>query len=372
MADSKTSWRTLVRRFVVLGLTGFGGPPAHVAQLRRQWVTSGALDANEFNDAFAAASLLPGPASTQTALWVGWRLRGWRGMVVAGLLFITPSVLLVTVLMSQYRGTGGAQPLIAALARGAATAVPAVAFWAAWPPLRASFAHTTPRDSVWWRRAVAALAGVVGGLGSAHVNPVVIILVAGCATLALHQPGQPAVALAATAKGLSLGLVGVALKVGALSFGGGFVIVAMMRADAVTTHHWLSNAAFAAAVAFGQITPGPVVATIAAVGEVVGGPWVALATAAVAFFPSFIFVGVGAPFFTRLRTSARVQAFFLGASSATFGLILASGVLLTRAFVAPWEWTAAAVALVLGVRLTPLWLLGGGAILGLVAHAVTG
>jgi len=370
VAASRTvSWATLWRRFLTLGLTGFGGPPAHVAQMRRQWVDTGDINPDEFTDAFAAASLLPGPASTQTALWVGWRTRGLVGMVVAGLLFITPSVALVIALASQLRATAGLGLAIAGAARGAAIAIPAVALWAGWTPLWTSLRRddASCRDTA--LRGFTAAVGLGAGLASAWINPVVTLVVAGLFTvIAVERRGSFAL-FATSGGGLSWGLAGLALKVGALSFGGGFVIVAMMRTDAVVTHHWMTNATFAAAVALGQVTPGPVVATIGAVGYFAGGTAAAIAAAALAFAPSFLFIGVGAPFFTRLRSSTTAAAFLLGAGSAALGLIIASGVLITRGFTTWWEWAGAAVAAVAGARVKPLWLLGAGALVGLL-HAL--
>ena len=370
MASKRVPWRTLLMRFAILGVSGFGGPPAHVAQMRRQWVTSGDLTDDEFTDAFAAASLLPGPASTQTALWVGWRTRGLLGMISAGLLFIVPSVALVTLLATQLRATGGIGLWIAAAARGAAIAVPSVALWAGVNPLRDAVRadHAHDRDRFW--RLATALVGFAGGLASTWVNPVFVILAAGLVTLTfVERVGHPA--LFAASKGLSLGLAGLALKVGALSFGGGFVIVAMMRSDAVTTHHWLSDATFASAVALGQITPGPVVATIAAIGYFAGGTLAAIGAAALAFAPSFVFVGLGAPLFARLRASRRAAAFFLGASSSALGLIIASGWLVARGFTTWWEWVGAAVAAGAGAKFRPLPLLAVGSLVGIAHLALT-
>jgi chromate transporter len=196
------------------------------------------------------------------------------------------------------------------------------------------------------------------------------IVLAGLITWAFHQRPS-AFVLGTTSLGATTGLLGLAFKVGALSFGGGFVIVAMMRHDAVTTHHWMSSDLFAQAVALGQLTPGPVVATIGAVGYAVGGTKLAVAAAVIAFLPSFLFVGLGAPFFERVRTSVHALAFFRGASAAALGLIVTSGVVLTQGFHSWWEWCSVATLVVMGSRLSPLWLLGCGTLVGLAHLAVT-
>ena len=130
MSDHATDWRTFLARFTRLGTLGFGGPPGHVLLMRQQWVETRVVPTDEFNDAFASVSLLPGPASTQLALWLGWRLRGYLGLLVAAFLFITPAVLLVLFFSWLTLGPGHPTALLAA-ALGAAAVVPAVALRAA-------------------------------------------------------------------------------------------------------------------------------------------------------------------------------------------------------------------------------------------------
>ena len=121
-------------------------------------------------------------------------------------------------------------------------------------------------------------------------------------------PGQPAIAAAAGA-GVLLPVAWTGLKVGALSFGGGFVIIPLMQADA-TSHHWMTHAQFLNGVALGQVTPGPVVQTVATVGYAAAGIGGGLLAAVIAFFPSFAFVLAGARHFGTLRGSRLVQDFF--------------------------------------------------------------
>jgi chromate transporter len=139
-----------------------------------------------------------------------------------------------------------------------------------------------------------------------------------------------------------------ALKVGALSFGGGFVIVPLMQGDAVHVYHWMTNARFLDAVALGQVTPGPVVATVAAVGYAAHGIGGGLMAAAIAFVPSFSFVLVGGPRFERLREREAPRAFLDGAGPAAIGAILGAAVTLAIALRHGWQFAilgAAAVAL---------------------------
>ena len=145
-------------------------------------------------------------------------------------------------------------------------------------------------------------------------------------------------------------LVWTAFKVGALSFGGGFVIIPLMQGDAVHTYHWMTNAEFLNAVALGQVTPGPVVATVAAVGYAAHGLAGGLLAALVAFTPSFSFILLGGRRFEQLRNNQRARAFLDGAGPAAIGAILGAAILLTAALQEAWQYAilaAAAIALLI-------------------------
>jgi chromate transporter len=160
-------------------------------------------------------------------------------------------------------------------------------------------------------------------------------------------------------------LAWVALKVGALSYGGGFVIVPLMQHDAVERYGWMSDGQFLNAVALGQITPGPVTHTVAAVGFAAAGVGGALLAALIAFAPSFTFVLLGAARFDRLRSSPRAQAFLGGAGPAAIGAILGSAVPLAAALEEPWQWVvlgAAALALLALRRSVVITLVAAGAV----------
>ncbi len=184
--------------------------------------------------------------------------------------------------------------------------------------------------------------------------------------------------LAAAATGGLPALVWVAVKVGALSYGGGFVIIPLMQSDAVDRYHWLTSGQFLNAVALGQITPGPVVHTVAAVGYAAGGVGGGLLAALVAFSPSFAFVLLGAGSFQRLRDSTRAQAFLAGAGPAAAGAILGTAVPLARALGETWQYAvlagAAVLLLVLRRGVVPTLLLAGavGAAVALAGGALPG
>jgi chromate transporter len=338
-----------------IGCVGFGGPPTHIAMLRdlvverRRWLRPGELE-----DAIAACNLLPGPASTQLAIYCAWRVRGRVGALVGGLAFILPGLILILALSELF--LAGAPPeWVRAAGAGAGAAVAAVALQAGWGLTPASYARARGRSRARWF-----VWAIAGGLAAAAVGPWLVLALIGCGLLELaFQRGSAATAigspplLALTVGGGGLlSVAWVAFKVGALSYGGGFVIVPLMQSDAVNRYHWLSSAQFLNAVALGQITPGPVVHTVAAVGFAAAGVKGGLLAAAVAFTPSFVFVLGGGPQFERLRSNTSARSFLDGAGPAAIGAILGSTVPLARALSEPWQLAvlAAAVVLLLPLR----------------------
>jgi len=225
---------------------------------------------------------------------------------------------------------------------------------------------------------------VAGAASAATLGPWLVLVLLGCGTieLALQRTGaiaaSPVVAAAAASGGGLLALCWVAFKVGALSYGGGFVIIPLMQADAVNHHHWLTSQEFLNAVALGQITPGPVVHTVAVVGYGAAGVAGGLLAALVAFSPSFAFILLGGERFDRLRANRSPAAFLAGAGPAAVGAILGSAVPFTRALSVPWEYgvlAGAAVVLLFfrrGVVLTLLFAGAAGAIVGLSGGKVPG
>ena len=313
------------------------------------------MSAEEFEDAIATTNLLPGPGSTQLAIYCGWRVGGIAGALVGGAGFILPGLAAIILLSALF--LAGAPPgWVRGAGAGAGAAVAAVALQAGATLLRPGWERVAAGQRARW------LAYVLAGLAATAVAGawvVLVLLACGLIELASRrlpaQPGAaagvhawPLVAATAAATGGLGALVWVAFKVGALSYGGGFVIIPLMQADAVGQYDWMTSGQFLNAVALGQVTPGPVVHTVAVVGYAAAGLGGALLAAAVAFAPSFSFVLIGADRFDRLRENARVRAFLDGAGPAAIGAILGSAIPLTRALGEPWQFAvlaAAAVAL---------------------------
>jgi len=369
---------TVIHEWGRIGAIGFGGPPAHIALFRklcveeRQWLT-----AHEFEDGIAATNLLPGPASTQLAIYCAWRLRGRLGAIIGGICFILPGLTIILALSALFLSAH--PPLwVLGLAAGAGAAVPAVALSAAMGLFPASWQRAGSERSVKVRWLAYLLAG---GVSAATIGAflVLVLMVCGCIEIAVRSKGNgqprrsmssmlPATALPVVTGGIA-SLCWVAFKVGALSYGGGFVIIPLMQHDAVVTYHWMTGAQFLNAVALGQVTPGPVVQTVAVVGYAASGLWGGVLAAAIAFAPSFVFIIAGASHFDRLRTDPRIQAFFIGAGSAVIGAIAGSAIPLGLELAHLWQLGVLAIAAVWLLALRRgivLTLVGAGAI-GLVA-----
>jgi chromate transporter len=368
----------IAREWTRIGVTGFGGPPAHIALLRRLLVERERwLEPREFEDAVAACNLLPGPASTQLAIFCAYRVAGPPGALVGGLGFIAPAVGLILALSALFLAQ--APPTwVRGAGAGAGAAVAAVAVHAAIGLLGPSWKRV--RRSVRRRARWFVYAGV-GAAAGAAAGPYVVVVLAGCGLFELSLSGGaaqrlqtvlPSPALASVAVG-GLGALGwVAFKVGALSYGGGFVIVPLMQHDAVHTYHWMTSTQFLNAVALGQVTPGPVVATVAAVGYAARGLGGGLLAAVIAFAPSFAVVGFGARRFDRLRGNLRAQSFLDGAGPAAIGAILGAAIPLAGALRETWQVVVlaiAAVALLLARRGVVSTLVGAGAVGTVVALA---
>jgi chromate transporter len=371
----RVSLATILREWGRIGCIGFGGPPAHIKLLRdlcvdrRKW-----LSAREFEDAIAVCNLLPGPASTQLAIFCAWRVRGRPGALIGGAAFIIPGLIIILALSALFLGS--APPLwVLGAGAGAGAAVPAVAVQAGAGLTGASWRRRS-RTARWlcYLIAGAAAAATVGAW------LVLVILVCGLAEVAIqattdgrrHGSGlagimiSPAFAATALTGGVLLSIAWVAFKVGALSFGGGFVIIPLMQSDVVNHYHWMSGAQFLNAVALGQITPGPVVQTVAAVGYAAAGVVGGILASVVAFSPSFVFVLLGASQFDKIRADRKAGAFLGGAGPAAIGAIFGSAIPLTRALSHDWQYA------VLGAALILLLLLRRGVVLTLVCAGAAG
>ena len=362
--------------FLRLGFTAFGGPAAHVALMeeeavrRRGWLSHAA-----FLDLLGATSLIPGPGSTQMAMSLGYRRAGWLGLVLGGACFILPAALL-TLAIAWFYVRFGQLPQARGMLYGIKPVMLAIVFQALWNLGKTAFKSRT----------LLAL-GVLGlGLASLGAHPVVVLLGAGCLSLLICRWRETAPPETPGLRGswlpLSLGaagppaagLLGVFLfflKVGAVVFGGGYVLLAFLKADLVDRWHWLSQSQLLDAVAVGQVTPGPVFSTATFIGYVLRG-WSGAAVATLGIFlPSFLFVGILGLLLPHLRKSPRTGAFLDGINVGAVALVASVGWGLSGAALVD-RWTAllgfSSALLLLRFKPNPTWLVLGGALAGLLIH----
>jgi chromate transporter len=335
----------------------------------------GWISATDFEDGIAVTNLLPGPASTQLAILCAWHLRRRLGAVIGGICFILPGLVAILALSVLFL-SGHPAGWVQGAAAGAGAAIAAVALNAALGLMPASWTRIGSR---WTERGRWLLYAGVGGLVAAAGSPflVLVLLASGLTEVGIRVwSGQPRprirsyAALSVLASVGSVGGIGALIwegfKVGALSYGGGFVIIPLMQADVVSVYHWLTNAQFLSSVALGQITPGPVVLTVAAVGYAAAGLGGGILAAVVAFTPSFVFILLGAPYLDRVRAQRSAQAFLTGAGAAAIGAIGGSAIPLALSLVQPWQF---------GVLIGALaWLvvLRRNVVIGLLAAAAIG
>lgn len=361
----------ILREWGRIGCVGFGGPPAHIALLRelcvrrRRW-----LEEDEFEHAIGATNLLPGPASAQLAIYCAWRLQGIPGALVGGVAFIVPGLILIILLAALILGSP--PDWVRGIGASAGAVVAAVAVQAGTSLIPASWQRVRGAQRARWIGYVLA-----GAAATATIGPwlVLVLLACGVIELSWKRPGRRCLAgiapwpllVAALATGGYAALCWTAFKVGALSYGGGFVIIPLMQADAVEHYHWMTDGEFLNAVALGQATPGPVVQTVAVVGYAAHGLAGAILAAVVAFAPSFWFIALGASRFDRLRTDPRPRAFLDGVGPTAIGAIIGSAIPLIAALSETWQFAVLSLGAILlllrrGVVITILLAAAAGAL----------
>lgn len=373
--NSSTSLWDLARLFLKLGTIAFGGPAAHIAMMeneivrRRNWMTR-----DEFLDLLGATNLIPGPNSTEMAIHIGHRQRGWPGLLVAGTCFILPAALIVTAFAWAYV-TYGSLPQVAGVLYGVKPVIIAVVLDALWSLGRAAI------KTVFLGAIV--VAGVI--LTFLGIHELLVLLGAGVITgfgrLILRQirSGRNAfvlkspIALLLQVSGAATTQFGLwplflfFLKVGAVLYGSGYVLLAFIRADLVERWHWLTETQLLDAIAVGQVTPGPVFTTATFIGYVLAGTKGAIVSTVGIFLPAFVFVAISGPLVPRIRKSATAGAFLDGVNAAALALMLVVTYQLARAAVVdlPTIGLALVSALLLLVfRVNSAWLILGGAIVG--------
>jgi chromate transporter len=383
--DRRTRLRELAMLFLRLGTVAFGGPAAHIAMMedevvrRRRWVSHEA-----FLDMLGACNLIPGPNSTEMAIHIGHRRAGFLGLAVAGTCFVVPAMA-ITIAIAWAYVRFGSMPQVAGALYGIKPVIIAVvvqALWRLWP----SAAHTRRLIVVTLAATAAALLGF---------DEIVILSATGLITIALYlvdhrahpRGGVAASAIAAipalpatSAVARATAIAGVAVapfslgtmfllfvKIGAVLFGSGYVLIAFLQADFVDRLHWLTRGQLLDAVAVGQFTPGPVFCTATFIGYLLGSTTGAIVATIGIFLPAFVFVAISGPLLPRLRRSPLAGAFLDGVNAASLALMIAVTWDLGREAIIDMTTVTLAILSAVGLirfRLNWAWLVLAGGLVG--------
>ncbi len=388
MSESSTSrLRELATLFLKLGLIGFGGPAAHIAMMedevvnRKKWLTQ-----ENYLDLIGATNLIPGPNSTEIAIHIGYIHAGLLGLIVAGVCFILPAVL-VTASLAWVYVQFGQLPEVSPFLYGIKPAILAIIFGAMW---RLGKKAAKSRELI-----VIGLIVLVGLF--LELNELLSLLLGGIvgmlwlrfritsslgATILLF-PLTSSVALKTTAVSANSNISPwqialFFLKVGSVLYGSGYVLVAFLKGELVDSLGWLTQQQLLDAIAIGQFTPGPVLSTATFIGYVIAGIPGALAATLGMFLPSFVFVAILNPIIPRLRASRWLGAFLDAVNISSVALMLfvtiklAGGIFIDGLSI---DWFAALISLVAGIlvvrtRLNAIWIVLGGAIAGFVLKGI--
>jgi len=374
-AQGETPIREIVAFFLRLGISGFGGPAAHIALMEREAVERrGWLKREQFLDLVGGCNLLPGPSSTQVAMALGFTRRRWVGLAIAGTCFILPAALATLALAWAYVRYGHL-PQIQGLLYGAKPVMVAIVVQAIWRLGRMALSRWT----------LALIGAACFAAAMAGAPPIAVILTAGAVELLVvwqRSRKQEAAGIAWLPVGMSgaasagagavAGLVPIAftfLKLGIVVFGSGYVLLAFLKTDLVDRLHWISEQQLLDAVTAGQVTPGPLFATATFIGYLLHGvSGAAVATIAI-FLPSFFMAGAVGAYAGRIRASRPAAALLDGVNAAAVALMAQMALVLGRAaLVDGWTWGLgiASALLLLCFRVNATWVILTGGVLGVL------
>lgn len=360
MAESKNNLKEIAWLFLKLGITGFGGPAAHTAMMRseivvkRKWFTD-----QHFLDMVGATNLIPGPNSTELAIHIGHERGGWKGLIIAGLCFILPAVLITGILAWFYKQYGQL-PEIQPFIYGIKPAIVAIILGAVYP-LALKSAKSLSLGFI----GIAVLILSLLGIGEIY-----LMFGAGLLFLLLNYSGKKTnsffpLPLLATVSGTSLFLT--FLKIGAILYGSGYVLFAFLDTELVSTGI-LSRQQLIDAIAVGQFTPGPVFSAVTFIGYQISGlTGATLATAGI-FLPSFVFVAMLNPLVRKMRSSTRFSAFLDAVNVASIAIIAAVCIEMGKETIVDWKTILIAISgaiITFGFRkVNSVFVVLGGSVLG--------
>jgi len=377
------SLREVASFFLKLGFLAFGGVAGHIAMMRRELVDRRKwISEQDFLDLFGIMNLIPGPSSTEMVIALGYWRAGWPALILAGVLFILPAMLMILALSWAYVRYGtlpaaqwilyGMNPMVIAIIADALL----------------SLGRTALKTASLALMAVASLVLYFWGVSIVAIIVSTAMLTAivgywktkgqqrGLGIFPVAGGGARVAIAAASAIPFSMTRLFLTfLKIGAVSYGGGYVLLAFLRADFVAHLHWLTDKQLLDAVAAGQITPGPVFASATFVGYLTGGMKGGLLATLGMFLPSFIFIAIVFPFVPKLKGSAGARIFLDGINAVTVGLMAAVSWQLARGAILDAFTAVEAIVGLLILRcfqINSAWLILGGLVAGFAWKFATG
>ncbi len=379
MPPSRSRLTELAAVFFKLGTIGFGGPAAHIAMLedeivtRRQWISQA-----QFLDLIGLTNLIPGPSSTELAIYIGYLRAGWWGLIIAGVCFILPAMAIVWGLAIWY-DLSQTIPEIVAIFATIKPVVVVLTMQATWK-LGRSAIKNIPTGA----------AGIVSIclFGFLDLNILIVLLLGGFGVMGwqnwrdwksglsvmwLPQLELPPLAIfpVIASDPAWLDVFTIFLKIGATIYGGGYVLLAFLQPELVDKTHWLTSTQLLDAIAIGQVTPGPLFTTATFIGYLLAGHSGAIAATIGIFLPSFIFVALVIFLAPRLRSSSYFRSWLDGVNAGAWGTIVVVAYRLGLSTLIDWQSISIAIIswlLIWRWKISAIWLISGSAIVGLVGH----
>ncbi|TDQ80038.1 chromate efflux transporter [Sphingobacterium yanglingense] len=363
--------REIARLFLKLGIIGFGGPAAHIAMMRdevvhkRKW-----MDDQKFVDLLGATNLIPGPNSTELAIHIGYDKGGWRGLILAGICFILPAVLITGVFAWLYKEYGHL-PLVHQFIYGIKPAIIAIIINALLPLIKTSFKNT-------FLLVIGVLVFVLSFLG---ISELYLMFGAGISALAIHYYQHhsrnqlssiiPLLFVSSFHEGLfspkNITLFWIFLKIGAVLYGSGYVLFAFLDTELVATG-MLSRQQLIDAIAVGQFSPGPVFSSVTFIGYQINGWTGALLSTIAIFTPSFLLVALLVPLLKKMRNSAAFSSFLDAVNVSAIAMIAVVCFEMGKETISNWQTILIALlsmAILLRFpKMNSAFIIIGGAVLG--------
>jgi chromate transporter len=377
--SSRSRLTELATVFLKLGTIGFGGPAAHIAMLeaeivtRRQWLSQA-----QFLDLIGLTNLIPGPSSTELAIYIGYLRAGWWGLIVAGVCFILPAMAIVWGIAIGYDRFHHL-PQSMAIFAGIQPVVAILIVQATWKLGRSALKNIPT--------GVAGI-GAIGLFGFLDISTLIVILVAGFGVMAWQnwrgwrgglsaiwlprvEPSLLAIFPVVTSHPSWLDVLTIFLKIGATIYGGGYVLLAFLQPELVDRTHWLTSTQLVDAIAIGQVTPGPLFTTATFIGYLLAGHLGAIAATVGIFLPSFGFVALVTFWAPKLRQSVWFRSWLDGVNAGAWGTIAVVAYRLSVGTLLDWQSIGIATIAALLIwrwRIDPIWPILGGAIVGLLGQ----